>query len=254
MADNKQGNKPSLSVLHHSDTEMGLLMLRQRWSLALERDVFEVTMNGRLMVSSAVNISERALADRALALLPNRQLHVLVGGLGLGFTALAALADERVQRLTIVEILAPVVEWHQTGMLPWSGDLVSNPNVTVLTEDFFALIADVPKAQYDAILIDIDDSPTRLWRQSHAGLYGVKGLEALKQHLHPDGVLAIWCATHPGQRFLSSAEAAFASAELIQVRFENPCQRQPETNFLLLAHHPGRKDHDEKHPVSGSSP
>lgn len=236
MADADQGNRsPSLSVLHDSDTDMGLLMLRKRWSLALERDVFEMTMDGKLMMSSAVNISERALAERALALLPNRPLQVLVGGLGFGFTALAALADERVERLTVIERLATVVAWHQEGILPWSGDLLSDPKVKVLTDDFFAVVAAESETNYDAILIDIDDSPSLLWHDSHSTFYGTSGLEALKRHLRPDGVLALWCATHPGEAFLDAAKAAFPSTELLEIEFEDPCQRRMEMNYLLLA-------------------
>jgi spermidine synthase len=232
---NPQNRTPSLTVLHHSDTGLGLLMLRKRWSLALERDVFEMTMDGKLMMSSAVNISERALADRALAMLPLRPLHVLVGGLGFGFTALAALADERVERLTIVEMLPKVVEWHREGILPWSSDLVSHPKVTVLTDDFFAVVAGSSGTCYDAILIDIDDSPTLLWHQSHAAFYGASGLEALKRHLRPEGVLALWFAAPPEEDFVNAAQAVFASIDLLEVRFENPCQRRPETNYLLVA-------------------
>jgi spermidine synthase len=227
--------RPSLKVLHYETTEIGLLMLRRRWSMALEEDVFEMIVDDKLMMSSALNVSERALADRALALLPERPLRVLVGGLGFGFTALAALADERVEQMTIIERLPQVIDWHRQGTLPWSGGLLSDSKVTIHNGDFFGHFAVAPEDLYDAILIDIDDSPTLLWHHSHAGFYVSNGLEALKDHLRGDGVLALWCAVHPGQNFVNAAQAAFASAELLEIRFENPCHRRTESNYLLLA-------------------
>lgn len=236
MSDGDPANgQPSLAVLHHSDTDMGFLMLRKRWSMALERDVFEMTIDGKLMMSSAMNVSERALADQVLALLPNRPLQVLIGGLGLGFTAVAALADERVERVTIIECLEPVIEWHAEGVFPWAGDLVGNPKVNLVAGDFFAFVADAPRSLHDAILIDIDDSPSLLWHHSHAAFYGSSGLEALKRHLRPDGIAALWSATHPGETFLRAAQAVFPATELLEVQFEDPCHRRQEANYLVLA-------------------
>ncbi len=230
-------NACSFCVLHDSDTDMGTLMLRRRWSPALEGDVFEMTLDGKLMMSSAVNVSEPALAERALELLPDRPLRVLVGGLGFGFTALAALADARVRNLTVVERLAPVVAWHRSCLLPWSGKLTVDPRVEIVEGDFFAEVARAPEpdARYDAILIDIDDSPSLLWHDRHASFYEARGLEALHRHLQPAGVLALWCATHPGEPFIEAVDAVFATSLLVAVPFENPCVHQSVTDYLLLA-------------------
>ncbi len=224
-------------VLHDSDTDMGTLMLRRRWSPALERDVFEMTLDGKLMMSSAVNISEQALAERALVSLPEKPLRVLIGGLGFGFTALAALADSRVQDLTVMERLAPVIQWHRSGLLPWSDALTSDPRLQIVEGDFFAAMAPgaKPGARYDAILIDIDDSPALLWHNRHSVFYEARGLEALHCQLQPAGVLALWCATHPGQTFMRAVHAVFATASLVEVPFENPCVRQSVTDYIVLA-------------------
>ncbi len=233
----REPNACSFSVLHDSDTDMGTLMLRRRWSPALQRDVFEMTLDGKLMMSSAVSVSEQALAERALELLPDRPLRVLVGGLGFGFTALAALADARVRELTVIERLAPVVAWHRSGLLPWSGNLTADPRVEMIEGDFFAAVARdaEPGARYNAILIDIDDSPSLLWHDGHAGFYEARSLEALHGHLQPAGVLGLWCATHPGEPFIAAADAVFATTSLVAVPFQNPCVRQSVTDYLVLA-------------------
>jgi len=225
---------PRLRILHDSDTEMGPVMLRQRGSMALERDVFEMTMDGKLMMSSAIVESEQALSQQALALLPDKKLKVLIGGLGFGFTAQQALADSRVRELTVVERLGLVIDWHRTGLLPWSAEFMSDPRLTILHDDFFQRVGGADN-QYDAILIDIDDSPSLLWHGSHAGFYESTGLKAVQSSLAPGGVLALWCAAHPGEAFVATAKATFEAVQLNEIRFENPCLRQPETNYILLA-------------------
>ncbi len=224
-------------VLHDSDTDMGTLMLRRRWSPALKRDVFEMTLDGKLMMSSAVNVSEQALAERALALLAQKPLRVMIGGLGFGFTAMAALADSQVQDLTVMERLAPVIDWHRSGLFPWSDALTSDPRLQIVEGDFFAAMApDANRdARYDAILVDIDDSPDLLWHNRHAVFYEARGLEALHRNLRPAGVLALWCATHPGETFMRAVHAVFATASLLEVPFENPCVRKSVTDYIVLA-------------------
>ncbi len=232
-----QSGSPSihLSILHDSDTDIGRMMLRRRRSLALERDVFEMTMDGKLMMSDAVVTSELALAQRALARLPERNLRVLIGGLGFGFTVQAALADARVCEVTVIERLAPVIEWHRSGVLPWSEGFITDPRLNVAEGDFFELIAGDADARYDAILIDIDDSPSLLWHRAHAVFYHSTGLEATQKHLRPGGVFGLWCATHPGDTFMATTEKTFAWSELAEIHFQNPCLRQSETNYILLA-------------------
>jgi spermidine synthase len=249
-----QSGGPSLrfTILHDSDTEIGHMLLRRRWSLALERDVFEMTMDGKLMMSDAVAISERALAERALALLPDQNLRLLIGGLGFGFTTRAALADSRVCDVTVVERLGAVIEWHRSGVLPWSGDFIADPRLNAVEGDFFELVAGDTDQRYDAILIDIDDSPSLLWHRAHAVFYHSTGLEAIRKHLRPGGVFGLWCATHPGDTFMAMTEQTFAWRELAEIHFENPCLRQPETNYILLAkaHHREKGRDGLHHPVS----
>jgi spermidine synthase len=222
-------------ILHDSDTDMGRLMLRRRWSLALERDVYEMTMDGKLMMSSAVVESECALAERALALLPDKPLHVLIGGLGFGQTVQSTLADRRVCGVTVIERLAEVIDWHRSSVFPWSADFVHDARLQVRHDDFFAVVTGEPATEYDAILIDIDDSPELLWHGSHASFYRSRSLEAVRRHLTPEGMLALWCAASPSQEFIEAAETVFAATTLIEIDFENPCLRQPETNYILLA-------------------
>ena len=175
-----------------------------------------------------------------------------IGGLGFGFTARATLTNSRVRKLTVVERLGLVIEWHRAGLLPWSVEFISDPRLTILHDDFFGHAAGRVDSPYHAILIDIDDSPSLLWHDSHAGFYQSTGLETVRERLAPGGVLALWCATHPGEAFVATAEAAFATANVIEIHFENPCLRQPETNYILLAtaHNREKPRNGENHSVS----
>ncbi|MCO6454887.1 MAG: hypothetical protein J5I93_06275 [Pirellulaceae bacterium] len=138
----------------------------------------------------------------------------------------------------MVEHLELVVQWHRTSLLPWSSELVGDPRLRIVTGDFHALVAGAANSRYDAVLIDIDDAPDLLWHDRHAAFYESSGLRAVREHLAPGGVLAVWFATHPGPAFVAAASASFATTELMEIAFENPCLRQQETNYVLLARVP----------------
>ncbi|MEX0937339.1 MAG: hypothetical protein WDZ59_05725 [Pirellulales bacterium] len=231
----EEAAKTALRILHDSDTKFGRMMLRKRWSLALDRHVFEMLVSGKLMMSSAVTTSEEALAQMALALLPERRLAVLVGGLGFGFTTMATLADRRVSEVTVVEKLEDVVGWHYEGILPWSDEFVRDPRLQIIRGDFFERIARNEIGLFDAILIDIDDSPSLLWHHQHAAAYRNAGLSALEAHVRPSGVVAFWFAEHPSECFINSMRAVFADAVIMDIPFEDPCHRRAEVNYIVLA-------------------
>ena len=104
-----------------------------------------------------------------------------MGGLGLGYTARAALEDARVQRLWVVEAMDAVIDWHVTGLLPLSAELTDDPRCQLVLGDFFALVADGEKFAdeplLDAILLDIDHTPEHVLHPSHADFYSRAGLQ-----------------------------------------------------------------------------
>lgn len=100
--------------LDHQRTPLGELSLRRRKIAMLDGEiVYEVILNDEFLMSSLFHAAEDALAQRALLLLDLPELHVVVGGLGLGYTAAAALACPRVASLAVVEFLEPVMDWHE---------------------------------------------------------------------------------------------------------------------------------------------
>src|SRR6478752_8359281 len=157
---------PRFEEIDWRPTPMGTISLRRRWDPALDADVFEVKLDDEYLMSSAFVVAEVEVARLALAELEGESLDVLVGGLGLGYTAQTVLDDPRVRSLTVVDALAPVIEWHEAGLVPVSVSQKSDPRCRLVLGDFFAMARgestfdpDEPNRRYDAIVVDIDHSP-----------------------------------------------------------------------------------------------
>lgn len=233
-------------ILDSSQTEMGELILRRRDDPVLGPDVYEVRLGEEYLMSSAFTAAEQELARLGLAVAPRRQLRVLVGGLGLGYTGTAALEVERVCSVTVVEALEPVIGWHRRALLPTSVQLLEDPRVELVHGDFFALTAagTLPGCtgsgeQLDAVLVDIDHTPDHLLHESHGGFYTTAGLRQLRDQITPDGVFGLWSDDPPHEGFLSTLREAFGDGEAHVVRFDNPLTGGTSANTVYLARRGG---------------
>lgn len=233
---------PLFRELAYQETPIGAVSLRQRRILALETDVLEIMLGDEHLMSSLFTASEIALAKTGLAALDGKGWDVLVGGLGLGYTAKAVLEDDRVTTLTVVELLDPVVDWHEQGLLPLGPALTGDTRCRFHRGDFFALAATQngfdpaqPGRLYDAILIDIDHTPDRLLDDRSSGFYTPAGLQALARHLNTGGVMGLWSDEPPDQTFIARLDAAFGATWAEPVTFDNPYQPEsPVTQTVYL--------------------
>ena len=214
--------------LARASTPMGDITLRRRLEPTLQIDVFEVTLGGDGLMSSLFTAGEEALADLGLAAVTADAIDVVVGGLGLGFTARTVLADARVRSLHVVDTVQPVIDWHRQHLVPGSRELVEDARCRLVLGDFFELaaldppmLADGAPERFDAVLVDIDHSPTHLLDPSHAALYTTDGLRRLACHLRPAGVFALWSNDPPDDAFVEVLHAAFAKASAHVVTFAN---------------------------------
>lgn len=224
--------------LDWQQTAMGDLTLRRRFDPAAGLDVFEVKLGEEYLMSSLFTVAEEELATLGLAATPGTELRVLVGGLGLGYTAIAALRDSRVSSLTVIDALPTVIDWHQRGLLPVSAELTGDERTNLVHDDFFAVmrqghVADAPR--YDAILLDVDHSPRHSLDPSHADLYTVSGLRSLSSHLTDDGVFALWSDDPPDDEFMSTLSAVFAETDAHVVDFANPVTGGTSSNTVYVA-------------------
>jgi spermidine synthase len=212
-----------------------MICLRRRHA-ASEADGFvtEITLDHRFLMSSCVTDSERALAFHAFAMHEGHGLRVLVGGLGLGYTAREALRCERVARVDVVEFLPPVIDWLMRGLVPLAGELQADTRFAVLPGDVYRLLASVPERLHDVILIDVDNSPDEQLGDANASFYTEEGLALAKRHLAEGGVLGVWSYADSAT-FEKALRRVFREVRVEPVQFENGVVGETETNWLFFA-------------------
>ncbi|MGB8354639.1 MAG: hypothetical protein WCD79_12170 [Chthoniobacteraceae bacterium] len=230
--------------LDYRQTPLGELTLRRRRILALDGlEVFEVKLGESFLMSSLFHEVEVALADLGLAAVDAPALDVVVGGLGLGYTALAALKHPAVRSLLVVDALDAVIEWHQRGLVPLGPALTGDARCRFVHGDFFALAATPdpgfdsaqPRRKFHAVLLDIDHSPRNLLHPQNAAFYKAEGLRSLAAQLHPGGVFALWSDDPPDDGFLSSLRDVFASSKAHIVKFHNPLLERDSASTVYVA-------------------
>ena len=221
--------------LDFQQTPMGELVLRRRVEPSLGVDVYEVLLGEEHLMSTLFTVAEQELARLGLAATPGTGLTVVVGGLGLGFTARAALEDPRVASLHVVEALAAVIDWHERGLLPYAADLTGDARTRLVLADFFALVREGTLPLSHAVLLDVDHSPRDLLHPSHGDLYTADGLRRLAARLHPGGVFALWSDDPPDEDFLALLRGTFASADAQVVPFPNHHTGATSSNTVYVA-------------------
>lgn len=233
------------------DTPMGEISLRRRIEPTVGVPVFEVKLGEEYLMSSLFTVAEIELARLGLAALTVDQndadqndagLDVVVGGLGLGYTARAVLDDVRVGSLLVVEALAEVIDWHERELLPDTAGLASDPRARLVNGDFFAMTASEqgydpqsPGRRFHAVLVDIDHTPRHVLHPSHAAFYTPGGLRHLARRLHPGGVFALWSDDPPDPGFERVLAEVFATVESHVVDFANPLTRGVSSNTVYVA-------------------
>lgn len=226
-------------------TPMGVVSLRRRFDLAVRADVYEVKLDDEYLMSSLFTVAERELAKLGLERTPGADLDVVVGGLGLGYTAQEALLCNRIRSLTVIEYSEAIIDWHRRDLLPDTAGLSSDSRVTLVRADFFAAATgaagfapDAPGRTYDAILLDIDHSPRHVLDHPHAAFYTHDGLHAASKHLAPGGTFALWSDDPPDDDFCSTLESVFTDVEARQIWFDNPLTQGRSANTVYLANRP----------------
>ncbi len=227
--------------LDYRPTPIGAVSLRRRKELRSGIDVFEIKLGDEFLMSSLFTASEIALARLGLATLAGDNLSVVVGGLGLGYTAKTVLENDKVADLIVVEALEPVIDWHREGLVPLGPELTSDPRCHLVPGDFFALAAsdagfdpDTPGRRFDAVLVDIDHSPQALLDARSAAFYSEAGLARLVRHLSPGAVFGLWSNDRPDAAFTARLAAVFADTHAEEVTFDNPLQGKPFTQTVYL--------------------
>lgn len=234
----------NLEILAHEMTPLGLLCLRRRELLSRPGTVVtEVTLDHEFLMSSYNTASERALADVALEMHEGTELQVLVGGLGLGYTARAALASDRVARVEVVEFLPQVLDWYNANLIPLAGELGADDRFEAVRGDIYARMAAAPPApsssssRFDLILIDVDHAPDDPLSSANQHFYTEAGLAEARRHLAPGGLLGVWSYAE-NSPFAEALERTFDEVRVEPVTFYNELVEEESTDWLFFARQP----------------
>ena len=228
---------PKLEILAYDATDLGLLCLRRR-ALAGQPDttVTEVTLNHEFLMSSLHTASEQALARIAIEMHQATSLRVLIGGLGLGYTARESLNSNRVAQVDVVELLPQVIRWLHDGLIPLSTQLNKNPRCSVFQGDVYQRLDRPPTERFDMILIDVDHSPDERLNDKSVSFYTVAGLQNACQHLEQDGILAVWSYAE-NSPFASALRQVFDEVRVEPITYRNQLIDESVTDWLFFARH-----------------
>ncbi|CAD7040472.1 spermidine synthase [Pseudorhizobium endolithicum] len=177
---------------------------------------FSIMLGTNELMNSRLSGSEEALARLSIDKIRDRRRPViLIGGLGMGFTLRAALAElPQDARVVVAELVPAVIRWAKNEMAEVFHGCLEDPRVTIVEADVGELIRR-EKAAYDAILLDVDNGPEALTREENDRIYDTGGLGAAKAALKPGGVLSVWSSA-PDSRFTRRMQSAGFAVE------ENP--------------------------------
>jgi len=179
---------------------------------------FSMMLGQNELMSSRLSGSEEALATLTCRRIEAvKSPHLLIGGLGMGFTLRAALAvlgsDARIM---VAELVPAVIAWARGPMADIFGDSLDDPRASIREADVVDVIASHGSA-FDAILLDVDNGPEGLIRKANDALYDLKGLKAIRRALRPGGVLAVW-SSGPNPLFSKRLRSAGFDVNEVAVR------------------------------------
>jgi len=206
----------------------GELRLRKRGA------EFSIMLGSNELMNSRVSGSEEALARLPCSRVQDRQKpQILIGGLGMGFTLRAALAELGPDaQVTMAELLPAVVAWARGPMAEVFGDSLTDPRVSIVEGDVGRPIRS-SRSAYDAILLDVDNGPEGLTRKANDSLYDLPGLSSARTALTPGGVLAVWSSA-PDQAFTQRLRKVGFSADEVGARATGSSRGARHTIWIAI--------------------
>ena len=228
--------------LGYQQTPLGDLTLRRRLEPRLDnREVFEVKLGDEYLMSSLFTEAERQLATLGLAPLSGK-LDVVIGGLGLGYTAAEALKNKNLNSLLVIDLFQSVIDWHNQALVPLGAGLRDDPRCELRQGDFFALVrtgfdTTAPNRKFDAVLLDIDHSPEHFLDTNNESFYTTQGLTAIRHQLKPGGTFALWSNDPENAVFTAHLNQAFSAATAHNIEFANPYTGLMSANSVYVAQH-----------------
>lgn len=236
--------------IDYQETPRGAISLRKRSEPRLDNKVlYEVKMNDEFLMSSLFVEAEVELSKLGLAKFDGQDIDVIVGGLGLGYTAKAALDFPNVKSLCVVDVMAPVISWHEKGLVPLGNELTNDDRCRYALGDFFefataeninfdgsAAKSEIGVDKVHAVLLDIDHTPSYWLNPENSRFYSIESLTAMKNKILDGGVFGLWSDEAPDSDFVAILESVFKNVETHMVYFPNPYTGEKSSNSVYIAH------------------
>jgi len=176
-----------------------------------------IVLDRNELMNSRMSGSEEVLATGTIERLGGRDVRLLIGGYGMGFTLRAALGELGAgARVTVAELVPEIIAWARGPMVELTAGCLDDPRVRLIGGDVVDVIA-AARAGFDAILLDVDNGPDGLTRDANDRLYSPRGLAAAWRALTPGGILAVWSAA-PDVKFARRLGEAGFNVEELAVR------------------------------------
>ncbi|MBV1929985.1 MAG: spermidine synthase, partial [Gammaproteobacteria bacterium] len=191
--------------------------------------------------------AEEQLSSLGLAALKRNghtsDLDIIVGGLGLGYTAVEALKEPDLKMMRVIDIMAPVISWHQRGLLPVGDILATDARSELVQGDFFKLATSTdggfdinqPEKKVHAVLLDIDHSPSHWLNDANQSFYTEASLSRLAAKICSGGVFALWSNELPDEAFSDLLSSVFINCEAHTITFPNPYTGEESSNSVYVA-------------------
>ena len=175
---------------------------------------YEIISNGTFLMATYNGDSERLLVRAALKA-SHKPKHILIGGLGVGYSLAEALDYPGVERVTVVEIEEKIIEWYRSYFSNFSDNALDNPKTKLIHADLIKWLTKTRK-KYDVICLDIDNGPAWVVSEDNNFLYDDVGLNALSQILNRNGVISFW-SSFSSPEFGQRLEKHFSSIEKLSM-------------------------------------
>lgn len=226
-------------------TPLGDISLRKRSEPRLNNLlIYEVKLNEDFLMSSLFVEAEEQLSKISLAKLKenghDKNLSIVVGGLGLGYTAVTALNNHNVTQLRTIDVMQPVISWHKKGILPVGNILDTDTRSELIHEDFFKVAIDTQKGflnekPVDAVLLDIDHSPSHWLNETNRQFYTQESLSAVAKKIKPGGIFSLWSNDAPDQDFIKLLNTVFIETDAHIINFPNPYSGGESINSVYVS-------------------
>lgn len=193
--------------------------------------------NGFELMSTALTFSEQMLADVGCQSLlegnPSRPAHpkILIGGLGLGFTLKRTLElIGRPATVDVAELMPPLIEWNRTHLVEFNGPLLEDTRTVIIQGDLFDIVSNKQPGSYDALLLDIDNTPDDLITAGNSRLYSAGFLDKLRNVITPQGCIAYWLS-EPAPKF---KKCLFKAGFTVEEFASKPHEKSKRSRHCLL--------------------